>query len=69
MSCINKEQKTAIIEAAKKYALDIAEDLPKYDGDIYAIKVSDLRNTPYLDEENIIDPTTNKAMNGCVNII
>lgn len=64
-----REQKTAIIEAAKKYALDIAEDLPKYDGDIYAIKVSDLRNSPYLDEENIIDPTTNKAMNGCVNII
>ncbi len=64
-----REQKTAIIEAAKKYALDIAEDLPKYDGDIYAVKVSDLRNSPYLDEENIIDPTTNKSMNGCVNII
>lgn len=63
-----REQKAAIVEAAKKYALEVAEHLPKYDGDIYAIKLSDLRNTTYLEDEDIIDPTTNKSMNGCVNV-
>lgn len=63
-----REQKAAIVESAKKYALDIAEDLPKYEGDIYTVSISTLRNSPYLEEDNIINPVTNKAMNGCVNI-
>ena len=64
-----KEQKATIVSAARKYSTEIAEYLPKYDGDIYSIEVSELRNTAYLEDENIIDPTTNKPMKGCVNII
>ena len=62
------EQKQVIINAAKKYALDISDELPEYDGDVYIITVSKLRNSAYLNEDNIVDPTTNKAMNGCVRV-
>lgn len=63
-----KEQKEVIINAAKKYALDYVSELPIYDGDIYVIEVQELRNSIYLDDENIIDPTTDKPLNGCVNV-
>ena len=62
------EQKQVIINAAKKYALDISDELPEYDGDVYIITVNKLRNSAYLNEDNIVDPTTNKAMNGCVRV-
>lgn len=63
-----QRQKDMIIDAAKKYAVDFASELPSFEGDIYSVSLEKLRKYSYLDDDAIIDPTTDKNMKGCVEL-
>ena len=62
-----KAQEDAIIESAKKYALENIEILPKIDSGQKIIYVGDLVEEGYLD--NIpLNPITNKKMSDCITV-
>ena len=63
-----QRQKDMIIDAAKKYAVDFSSELPSFEGDKYSVSLEKLRKYSYLDDDNIIDPTTDKSMKGCVEL-
>ena len=60
------EQKNTIIDAAERWGTDNVRNLPNTSCDI---TVDFLKKEGYLDSEReVVDPTTNKAMTGCVRI-
>ena len=60
------EQKNTIIDAAERWGTDNVRNLPNTSCDV---TVDFLKKEGYLDSEReVVDPTTNKAMTGCVRI-
>lgn len=61
-----EEQKNTIINAAERWGTDNWRRLPETTCDV---KIDFLKTEGYLDsEKEVIDPTTNKTMDGCVRI-
>lgn len=61
------QQKNNIVNAAERWGTDNTNELPKA-GKTVKKSISDLQSSGYLESSDIIDPTTNKKMNGCVKI-
>ena len=60
------EQKNTIVDAAKRWGTDNTKHLPS---DSCDVSINFLKTEGYLDsEKEVIDPTTNKPLNGCVRI-
>lgn len=61
-----EEQKNTVIKAAETWGTDNWRSLPE---DTCDISVDTLKTEGYLDsEKDVIDPTTNETMTGCVRI-
>ncbi|HPF83081.1 MAG TPA: type II secretion system protein [Bacilli bacterium] len=60
-----EEQIGRIEEEAKKYALEIINDIPENELGFY-ISLDDLKDNGYLEDKDIIDPTNKEKMTGCV---
>ena len=58
-----------IEEQVKKWAQANAIELPNIDNDVVFITISDLKQSGYLKEEDVLDPRNNNEMNGCVAIL
>ncbi len=61
-----QHQKNTIVDAAERWGTDNWRSLPK---DTCDISIDTLKQEGYLDsEKDVIDPTTNETMTGCVRI-
>lgn len=63
---LSKEQINNIEDAAKKWALYNLEN----EGDFneYFVSLKQLKDDGYIEDNNIINPSTNEKMNGCIKI-
>lgn len=62
-----EEQKNTIVDAANRWGTDNVKFLPETTCDL---SINFLKKEGYLDsEKEVIDPTTDKLMTGCVRII
>ena len=61
-----EEQKNTIVNAAERWGTDNTRSLPDTTCDV---SIDFLKNEGYLDsEKEVVDPTTDKTMTGCVRI-
>lgn len=62
------EQKTRIVDAAKKYALEYTGRLPMTGSSNYFISVDELREDGYIEDKDIKNPVTEEIMSGCISV-
>ncbi len=64
-----KQQKESILDAARKWGTENTRKLPLNNGESIEKSLKCLKEEGYLkSDKKIIDPTTDKEMNGCVKI-
>lgn len=60
------EQKNTVVDAAKRWGTDNVRNLPNTSCDV---SIDFLKQEGYLDnKKNVVDPTNNQTMTGCVRI-
>ena len=63
-----EEQIRSIEASAKKWGVVNTELLPDSIGDEYLLKLSDLKQTSYYENKDVVNPVTNERLNGCIHI-
>lgn len=63
-----EKQKESIVNITKEYILDHTDLLPETDGESKQITLTDLKSADLITNEDIINPSSNEVMNGCVTI-
>lgn len=63
-----EKQKESIVDITKKYVLDHTDLLPEIDGESKQITLTDLKSADLITNEDIINPSSNEVMNGCVTV-
>lgn len=61
-----EEQKTRIVDAARKYALEYTDNLPMTGSSNYLISIDDLKKDGYIEDKDVLNPVTEEIMSGCI---